>query len=81
MKSSLKFVAIGLATLSLFVTACSTPPQTVSRDQYQAATREVNEADENAAKSRRERDELVNEVSQKEAELKSLKEYERVIGN
>jgi hypothetical protein len=80
MKSSLKLFTMGVFASSLFLAACSTPPQPVTRDQYQSATQEAFEAEQTAAKSLQERDQLKSEVSRKETELKSLKEYERVLG-
>lgn len=80
MKSFLKLVTIGLVLATLLLAACSTPPQPVTRDQYQTAVREAAEAEATANSNLQLKKDLEAELTRKEAELRSLRDYERELG-
>lgn len=80
MKSFLKLITIGLILATLLLAACATPPQPVSRDQYYTALDEAIEAEETAEQNRQLREDLEDELARKEAELRSLRDYERELG-
>jgi len=80
MKSFLKLITIGLVLATLILAACSTPPQPVSQEQYQTAYREAVETEATANSNLQEKKALEAELARKEAELRSLKDYERELG-
>lgn len=81
MKSLLKLATIALLLMIMLLAACSTPPQPVSREQYQTALNEATEAERTADQNLQEMRNLEAELARKEAELRSLKDYERQLGN
>jgi len=80
MKVLLRMLTIALLAMVMTIVACSTPPPPVSRDELQSARNEAIEAEELAESSTQERRDLENELARKEAELRSLRDYERQLG-
>ncbi len=80
MKNLIKLLFGIVLVASLLLTACAPPPPPVSRDQLEQAEMEAVEAEETAEELRRELSELREQLRIKEAELESLKEYERQLG-
>jgi len=80
MKGFLKLMIIGLVLATLLIAACSRPPQPVSQEQYQTAVREAREAETTANSNLQLKKDLEAELSRKEAELRSLRDYERELG-
>ncbi len=81
MRSFLKLITIGLVLTALFLSACATPPQPVTRDQYETALHEAIEAEETAESRLQEKRALEEELARKESELRALKDYERQLEN
>jgi septal ring factor EnvC (AmiA/AmiB activator) len=81
MRKTLKAITITLLlAFLLMIVACSTPPPPVSRDQLQTARNEAITAEESVNESLQEKRALEAELARKEAELRSLVEYERQLG-
>lgn len=81
MSKSLKSITILLLFVAvIMITACSTPPPPVSRDQLQTARTEALDAEQIANESSQEKRDLENELSRRESELRSLRNYERQLG-
>lgn len=77
--TSILLIVVVILTV-LMVTACSTPPPPVSRVELDSARTETLAAEETASKSDREKKTLEDELARKEAELRSLQQYERQLG-
>ena len=73
-------LTIAMLALVLLIVACAAPPPPVSREQLQTARNETLEAEEMASESTQEKRALENELARKEAELRSLRDYERQLG-
>ena len=80
MKVLVKPMTIVMLVAILTIVACSTPPPPVSRDNLQTTQQETIEAADMANQSMQQRKGLEAELSRKEAELNSLKDYERQLG-
>ena len=80
MKSYLKYVTLALIFAALMLSACSVRPQAVSRDQYYTALDEAVEAETTANNNLQRKNDLEAELARKEAELRSLIDYERELG-
>ncbi len=80
MKVIFRLTILAILAIMLTLVACSTPPPPVSQSELQAARSETLEAEESAASSDQELQELEAQLSRREAELRSLRDYERQLG-
>ena len=75
MKKFIKLMLAMVILLSLLLSACAPPPPPISKIQLEQAEAEAIAAEENASKLENEMNSLEEEVTIKQAELKSLKDY------
>lgn len=80
MQSYLKYVTLALVFTALLLTACSVSPPPISHEQYYTALDEVVEAETTANNNLQRKNDLEAELARKEAELRSLINYERELG-
>ncbi len=79
MKSFLKLATMLLVVAAFFLGACAMSPP-VTDEQYHTALNEAIEAEQTADQNLQEKRRLEAELARKEAELRSLKDYERQLG-
>ncbi len=70
-----------LIVISLLLFACSPKPPQISKDQFDLALKEAKEAEMNVKKLKTEKDNLIQELSKKDTELRNLKTYQQETGS
>ncbi len=80
MRSTFKLLVLSVLALSIFLTACAPPPPPVTKDQLIQAEMETKNAEEESEKLLAKKNQTEKILAQKEAELRSLKEYKKQIG-
>ena len=77
MKNFFKLLIALVIIATFFLSACAPPPPPVSEDQLSNAEFQAVEAEKKADSLHNEMTELEKQVAAKEAELKSLQEYQK----
>jgi hypothetical protein len=80
MKTAIRLVVALALLFTLALSACSTVKMTYAKPQLQQAQTDAANAETQAASLKTQRDDLSRQVAAKDAELKTLQDYQKQLG-